>query len=126
MKKDQDEVKIQQATNAINSAAIRIAAVKARGLKASLMHMLNRLGADPEKYRLNIVIAMAKDIERLAEGIIATEQQAAIENDEKKRSSSVVIINEIDYSHARAQLEKAITEIEQEKKNILKNKNNFE
>ena len=97
MKQDQNKAKIQQATNAINSAAIRIAAVKAVGLKASLTNMLNRLSADPEKYRLDIIIAMAKDIERLAEMVIASENQENIERDEKKRSSAVVMINEIDY-----------------------------
>ncbi|TVT73604.1 MAG: hypothetical protein FHK79_00555 [Pseudomonas sp.] len=125
MKQDQNKAKIQQATNAINSAAIRIAAVKAVGLKASLTNMLNRLSADPEKYRLDIIIAMAKDIERLAEMVIASENQENIERDEKKRSSAVVMINEIDYSNARAQLEKAIAEMEQEQKSKLKNKNNF-
>ncbi|WP_162954495.1 hypothetical protein [Pseudomonas aeruginosa] len=125
MKQDQNKAKVQQATNAINSAAIRIAAVKAVGLKASLTNMLNRLSADPEKYRLDIIIAMAKDIERLAEMVIASENQENIERDEKKRSSAVVMINEIDYSNARAQLEKAIAEMEQEQKSKLKNKNNF-
>ena len=125
MKQDQNKAKIQQATNAINSAAIRITAVKAVGLKASLTNMLNRLSADPEKYRLDIIIAMAKDIERLAEMVIASENQENIERDEKKRSSAVVMINEIDYSNARAQLEKAIAEMEQEQKSKLKNKNNF-
>ncbi|HBA2965486.1 TPA: hypothetical protein N2X54_004866 [Escherichia coli] len=125
MKQDQNKAKVQQATNAINSAAIRIAAVKAVGLKASLTNMLKRLSADPEKYRLDIIIAMAKDIERLAEMVIASENQENIERDEKKRSSSVVMINEIDYSQARAQLEKAISEMEQEQKSKLKNKNNF-
>ncbi|MBA1286587.1 MULTISPECIES: hypothetical protein [Pseudomonadaceae] len=120
---DQNKAKIQQATNSINSAAIRIAAVKAVGLKASLTNMLNRLSADPEKYRLDIIIAMAKDIERLAEMVIASENQENIERDDKKRSSSVVMINEIDYSQARAQLEKAISEMEQEQKSKLKNKN---
>lgn len=123
MKKDQNKAKVQHATNAINSAAIRIAAVKAVGLKASLTNMLNRLSADPEKYRLDIIIAMAKDIERLAEMVIASENQENIERDEKNRSSPVVMINEIDYSPARAQLEKAIAEMEQEQKNKLKNKN---
>jgi len=85
--------------------------------------MLNRLSADPEKYRLDIIIAMAKDIERLAEMVIASENQENIERDDKKRSSSVVMINEIDYSQARAQLEKAISEMEQEQKSKLKNKN---
>jgi len=33
------------------------------------------------------------------------------------------MINEIDYSPARAQLEKAIAEMEQEQKSRLKNKN---
>ena len=121
MKQDQNKAKIQQATNAINSAAIRIAAVKAVGLKASLTNMLNRLSADPEKYRLDIIVAMAKDIERLAEMVIASENQENIERDEKKRSSAVVMINEIDHSFARAQLEKAIAEVEQEQKS----KNNF-
>jgi len=125
MKQDQNKAKIQQATNAINSAAIRIAAVKAIGLKASLTNMLNRLSADPEKYRLDIIIAMAKDIEQLAERVIATEQQQAIVNDEKKRSSSVVMINEIDFAPARKQLYEAIVEMEQEQKSKLKNKNNF-
>ncbi|WP_339666784.1 hypothetical protein [uncultured Pseudomonas sp.] len=125
MKQDQNKAKIQQATNAINSAAIRIAAVKAVGLKASLTNMLNRLSADPEKYRLDIIVAMAKDIERLAEMVIASENQENIERDEKKRSSAVVMINEIDHSFARAQLEKAIAEVEQEQKSRLKNKNNF-
>lgn len=125
MKQDQNKAKIQQATNAINSAAVRIAAIKAVGLKASLTNMLKRLSADPEKYRLDIIIAMAKDIERLAEMVISTEQQQAISNGEKKSSSSVVMINEIDFSPARAQLEKAIAELEQEQKNRLKNKNNF-
>jgi len=125
MKQDQNKAKIQQATNAINSAAIRIAAVKAVGLKASLTNMLNRLSADPEKYRLDIIVAMAKDIERLAEMVIASENQENIEHSEKKRSSAVVLINEIDYSNARAQLEKAIAEMEQEQKSKLKNKNNF-
>lgn len=125
MKQDQNKAKIQQATNAINSAAIRIAAVKATGLKASLTNMLNRLSADPEKYRLDIIVAMAKDIERLAEMVIASENQENIERDEKKRSSAVVMINEIDHSHARAQLEKAIAEMEQEQKSRLKNKNNY-
>lgn len=125
MKQDQNKAKIQQATNAINSAAIRIAAVKAVGLKASLTNMLNRLSADPEKYRLDIIIAMAKDIEQLAERVIATEQQQAIVNDEKKRSSSVVMINEIDFAPARKQLYEAIAEMEQEQKSKLKNKNNF-
>ncbi|MFU5113896.1 hypothetical protein ACM782_27450 [Pseudomonas aeruginosa] len=123
MKQDQNKAKVQQATNAINSAAIRIAAVKAVGLKASLTNMLKRLSADPEKYRLDIIIAMAKDIERLAEMVIASENQENIERDEKKRSSAVVMINEIDHSFARAQLEKAIAEMEQEQKNKLKNKN---
>ena len=81
MKQDQNKAKIQQATNAINSAAIRIAAVKAVGLKASLTNMLNRLSADPEKYRLDIIVAMAKDIERLAEMVIASENQEIIERD---------------------------------------------
>lgn len=125
MKQDQNKTKVQQATNAINSAAIRIAAVKAVGLKASLTNMLNRLSADPEKYRLDIIVAMAKDIERLAEMVIASENQEDIEHSEKKRSSAVVMINEIDYSNARAQLEKAIAEMEQEQKSKLKNKNNF-
>lgn len=125
MKQDQNKAKVQQATNAINSAAIRIAAVKAVGLKASLTNMLNRLSADPEKYRLDIIVAMAKDIERLAEMVIASENQENIERDEKKRSSSVVMINEIDYSQARAQLEKAISEMEQEQKSNLNNKINF-
>ncbi|HIE2416451.1 TPA: hypothetical protein ACXLAG_004501 [Pseudomonas aeruginosa] len=125
MKQDQNKAKVQQATNAINSAAIRIAAVKAVGLKASLTNMLKRLSADPEKYRLDIIIAMAKDIERLAEMVIASENQENIERDEKKRSSAVVMINEIDHSFARAQLEKAIAEVEQEQKSRLKNKNNF-
>lgn len=125
MKQDQNKAKVQQATNAINSAAIRIAAVKAVGLKASLTNMLNRLSADPEKYRLDIIVAMAKDIERLAEMVIASENQENIERDEKKRSSAVVMINEIDHSFARAQLEKAIAEVEQEQKSRLKNKNNF-
>jgi len=123
MKQDQNKAKVQQATNAINSAAIRIAAVKAVGLKASLTNMLNRLSADPEKYRLDIIIAMAKDIERLAEMVIASENQENIERDEKKRSSAVVMINEIDHSFARAQIEKAIAEMEQEQKSRLKNKN---
>lgn len=123
MKQDQNKAKIQQATNAINSAAIRIAAVKAVGLKASLTNMLKRLSADPEKYRLDIIIAMAKDIERLAEMVIASENQENIERDEKKRSSSVVMINEIDFAPAKAQLEKAIAEMEQEQKSRLKNKN---
>ncbi|UNG17534.1 hypothetical protein [Stutzerimonas zhaodongensis] len=123
MKQDQNKAKVQQATNAINSAAIRIAAVKAVGLKASLTNMLNRLSADPEKYRLDLIISMAKDIERLAEMVIAAENQENIENGEKKRSSAVVMINEIDYSPARAQLEKAIAEMEQEQKSRLKNKN---
>lgn len=125
MKQDQNKAKVQQATNAINSAAVRIAAVKANGLKASLTNMLNRLSADPEKYRLDIIIAMAKDIERLAEMVIASENQENIERDEKKRTSAVVMINEIDHSFARAQLEKAIAEVEQEQKSRLKNKNNF-
>lgn len=125
MKQDQNKAKIQQATNAINSAAIRIAAVKTVELKASLTNMLKRLSADPEKYRLDIIIAMAKDIERLAEMVIASENQENIERDEKKRSSAVVMINEIDHSFARAQLEKAIAEVEQEQKSRLKNKNNF-
>ena len=68
---------------------------------------------------------MAKDIERLAEMVIASENQENIEHSEKKRSSAVVLINEIDYSNARAQLEKAIAEMEQEQKSKLKNKNNF-
>jgi len=85
--------------------------------------MLNRLSADPEKYRLDLIISMAKDIERLAEMVIAAENQENIENGEKKRSSAVVMINEIDYSPARAQLEKAIAEMEQEQKSRLKNKN---
>lgn len=123
MKQDQNKAKIQQATNAINSAAIRIAAVKAVGLKASLTNMLNRLCADPEKYRLDIIITMAKEIEQLAERVIATEQQQAIANDEKKRSSSVVMINEIDFAPARKQLYEAIAELEQEQKSRLKNKN---
>ncbi|MBU2080272.1 MAG: hypothetical protein KKE27_19800 [Alphaproteobacteria bacterium] len=123
MKQDQNKAKIQQATNAINSAAIRIAAVKAVELKASLTNMLNRLSADPEKYRLDIIIAMAKEIEQLAERVIATEQQQAIANDEKKRSSSVVMINEIDFAPARKQLYEAIAELEQEQKSRLKNKN---
>lgn len=123
MKQDQNKAKIQQATNAINSAAIRIAAVKAVGLKASLTNMLNRLSADPEKYRLDIIITMAKEIEQLAERVIATEQQQAIANDEKKRSSSVVMINEIDFAPARKQLYEAIAELEQEQKSRLKNKN---
>lgn len=125
MKQDQNKAKVQQATNAINAAAVRIAAVKAVGLKASLTNMLKRLSADPEKYRLDIIIAMAKDIERLAEMVIASENQENIERDEKKRSSAVVMINEIDHSFARAQLEKAIAEVEQEQKSRLKNKNNF-
>ncbi|MGU1433191.1 hypothetical protein ACSEQY_26410 [Pseudomonas aeruginosa] len=123
MKQDQNKAKIQQAKNAINSAAIRIAAVKAVGLKASLTNMLNRLSADPEKYRLDIIITMAKEIEQLAERVIATEQQQAIANDEKKRSSSVVMINEIDFAPARKQLYEAIAELEQEQKSRLKNKN---
>ncbi len=123
MKQDQNKAKVQQATNAINSAAIRIAAVKAVGLKASLTNMLNRLSANPEKYRLDIIIAMAKDIERLAEMVIASENRENIERDEKKRSSSVVMINEIDFAPAKAQLEKAIAEMEQEQKSRLKNKN---
>lgn len=123
MKQDQNKAKIQQATNAINSAAIRIAAVKAVELKASLTNMLNRLSADPEKYRLDIIIAMANEIEQLAERVIATEQQQAIANDEKKRSSSVVMINEIDFAPARKQLYEAIAELEQEQKSRLKNKN---
>ncbi|QTF55894.1 hypothetical protein [Stutzerimonas frequens] len=123
MKQDQNKAKIQQATNAINSAAIRIAAVKAVGLKASLTNMLNRLSADPEKYRLDIIITMAKEIEQLAERVIATEQQQAIANDEKKRSSSVVMINEIDFASARKQLYEAIAELEQEQKSRFKNKN---
>lgn len=123
MKQDQNKAKVQQATNAINSAAIRIAAVKAVGLKASLTNMLKRLSADPEKYRLDIIIAMAKDIEQLAERVIATEQQQAIVDDEKKRSSSVVMINEIDFAPARKQLYEAIAELEQEQKSKLKNKN---
>ncbi|HBN8281535.1 TPA: hypothetical protein L3682_005600 [Pseudomonas aeruginosa] len=123
MKQDQNKAKVQQATNAINSAAIRIAAVKAVGLKASLTNMLNRLSADPEKYRLDIIVAMAKDIERLAEMVISSENQENIERDEKKRSSAVVMINEIDHSFARAQIEKAIAEMEQEQKSRLKNKN---
>lgn len=123
MKQDQNKAKIQQATNAINSAAIRIAAVKAVGLKASLTNMLNRLSADPEKYRLDIIITMAKEIEQLAERVIATEQQQAIANDEKKRSSAVVMINEIDHTKARKQLYEAIAEMEQEQKSRLKNKN---
>ncbi|HFH3931361.1 TPA: hypothetical protein ACGJ23_006021 [Pseudomonas aeruginosa] len=121
MKQDQNKAKVQQATNAINSAAIRIAAVKAVGLKASLTNMLKRLSADPEKYRLDIIIAMAKDIEQLAERVIATEQQQAIVDDEKKRSSSVVMINEIDFAPARKQLYEAIAELEQEQKSKLKN-----
>lgn len=125
MKQDQNKAKVQQATNAISAAAVRIAAVKAVGLKASLTNMLKRLSADPEKYRLDIIIAMAKDIERLAEMVIASENQENIERDEKKRSSAVVMINEIDHSFARAQLEKAIAEVEQEQKSRLKNKNNF-
>lgn len=125
MKQDQNKEKVQQATNAINAAAVRIAAVKSIGLKASLTNMLKRLSADPEKYRLDIIIAMAKDIERLAEMVIASENQENIERDEKKRSSAVVMINEIDHSFARAQLEKAIAEVEQEQKSRLNNKNNF-
>lgn len=123
MKQDQNKAKVQQATNAINAAAVRIAAVKAVGLKASLTNMLYRLSADPEKYRLDLIISMAKDIERLAEMVIAAENQENIENGEKQRSSAVVMINEIDYSPARAQLEKAIAEMEQEQKSRLKNKN---
>jgi len=85
--------------------------------------MLNRLSSNPEKYRLDIIIAMAKDIERLAEMVIASENRENIERDEKKRSSSVVMINEIDFAPAKAQLEKAIAEMEQEQKSRLKNKN---
>ncbi|HBO7015986.1 hypothetical protein [Pseudomonas aeruginosa] len=125
MKQDQNKAKIQQATNAINSAAIRIAAVKAVGLKASLTNMLNRLSADPEKYRLDIIVAMAKDIERLAEMVIASENQENIEHSEKKRSSAVVLINEIDHTKARKQLYEAIAEMEQAQKSKLNNKNNF-
>lgn len=123
MKQDQNKAKIQQATNAINAAAVRIAAVKANGLKASLTNMLNRLSADPEKYRLDIIIAMAKDIERLAEMVIASENQEDIECNEKKRSSAVVMINEIDFAPARKQLYEAIAELEQEQKRRLKNQN---
>ncbi|WP_313288034.1 hypothetical protein [Stutzerimonas nitrititolerans] len=125
MKQDQNKAKVQQATNAINSAAIRIAAVKAVGLKASLTNMLNRLSADPEKYRLDIIVAMAKDIERLAEMVIASENQENIEHSEKKRSSAVVLINEIDHTKARKQLYEAIAEMEQAQKSKLNNKNNF-
>ena len=125
MKQDQNKAKVQQATNAINSAAIRIAAVKAVGLKASLTNMLKRLSADPEKYRLDIIIAMAKDIERLAEMVIASENQENIEHSEKKRSSAVVLINEIDHTKARKQLYEAIAEMEQAQKSKLNNKNNF-
>jgi len=125
MKQDQNKAKIQQATNAINSAAIRIAAVKAVGLRASLTNMLNRLSADPEKYRLDIIVAMAKDIERLAEMVIASENQENIEHSEKKRSSAVVLINEIDHTKARKQLYEAIAEMEQAQKSKLNNKNNF-
>lgn len=125
MKQDQNKAKVQQATNAINAAAVRIAAVKAVGLKASLTNMLKRLSADPEKYRLDIIIAMAKDIERLAEMVIASENQENIERDEKKRSSAVVLINEIDHTKARKQLYEAIAEMEQAQKSKLNNKNNF-
>jgi len=87
--------------------------------------MLNRLSADPEKYRLDIIVAMAKDIERLAEMVIASENQENIEHSEKKRSSAVVLINEIDHTKARKQLYEAIAEMEQAQKSKLNNKNNF-
>ncbi|GEM_PF-2902292 len=125
MKQKQNKATQSDAAVAISQAKAKIAQIRTKSLKQSLDNMIGRLGTDSDNLNLDAVVAMAKQIERLAEMVLEWERKETLERDEKKRSSAVVMINEIDYSHARAQLEKAIAEMEQEQKSRLKNKNNF-
>lgn len=122
MKHKQNKATRSDAAAAISQAKAKIAQIRTKSLKQSLDNMIGRLGTDSDNLNLDAVVAMAKQIEKLAEMVLEWERKETLERDEKKRSSAVVMINEIDYSPARAQFEKAIAEMEQEQKSRLKNK----
>lgn len=124
MKQKQNKATATQAAAAIARAKSKIAQINSKTLRKSLENMIGRLGTNSEKFNLDTVVAMAKEIEQLADSVLSWENQQKIKaQDETKQSSTTVLINEIDYSPAKAQLEKAIAEIEQEQKSRLKNKN---
>lgn len=112
----------------INSAVARVKGkinmVNSQLLKDALTKMLDFTEVLNSDCDLDAALRMIKDIEAHVDDVLTKQNQTVIKNGKASASTSdVVLINEIDFAPAKAQLEKAIAEMEQEQKSRLKNKN---
>jgi len=114
----------------INSAVARVKGkinlVTSRLFQDALTKMLDFTEALNSDCDLDAALRMIKDIEAHVDDVLTKQNQTVIKNGKSSTTKSdVVLIDEIDFAPAKAQLEKAISEMEQEQKSKLKNKNNF-
>lgn len=124
MKQKQNKITMADINSAVARVKGKINMINSQLLKDALTKMLDFTEVLNSDCDLDAALRMIKDIEAHVDDVLTKQNQTAIKNGKASTTKNdVVLINEIDFAPAKAQLEKAIAELEQEQKSKLKNKN---
>lgn len=124
MKQKQNKTTMAGINSAVARVKGKINMVNSQLLKDALTKMLDFTEALNSECDLDAALRIIKEVEAHVDDVLTKQNQTIIKNGKSSTTKSdVVLINEIDFAPAKAQLEKAIAELEQEQKSKLKNKN---